>query len=419
MSTQAASKLRTRLEFDADADLASLRTATDKSLSIGQDVWRLRWRGQLTTAVAEDADLHTTCGALLDVLALYETELDRGAVQGADPMLDLAMVNVLVDRAPPGEIAAETDQALRSMRDATHGVAARIWYCRDDAGWIEDTEPSPTWLDDDPLTTGWVDKLLLPRLITQPSAFVLSLVHAVDDPSLHLYPSEIKAGSTDGWALRLDGLQIGTAAPRSATLTIGKPGKSGDGPQRKVFIEVFGQPRVTVSDAENPPAGQLSIANAAEGIRTLLRRFREADVRGAPISHRTRGGVRIIDEHTLEARLLNGQTRLQSTAEAELVLDDTAVARGSQFPTLWGHGAKARYLDAMLRRGTTPLAIELKVATGGQGRYYRRSLVQAVLYRHFIHNTPTLEPWFRSATRPLGYRGLHRRPDSDSLDSWI
>jgi len=63
-----------RLELDPDADLSSLRSATDMSLSIGRDVWRLRWRRQLTTVVAADADLHTTCGALLDVLALLETE---------------------------------------------------------------------------------------------------------------------------------------------------------------------------------------------------------------------------------------------------------------------------------------------------------------------------------------------------------
>lgn len=37
------------------------------------------------------------------------------------------------------------------------------------------------------------------------------------------------------------------------------------------------------------------------------------------------------------------------------------------------------------------------MATGGQGRYYRRSLVQLVLYRHFIRNAPGLEPWFRTA----------------------
>ena len=114
----------------------------------------------------------------------------------------------------------------------------------------------------------------------------------------------------------------------------------------------------------------------------------------------------MVDEHTLEARLLKGIVRAGD--DVGLVLDDPVVARGSQFPTLWGHGGPARYLDAMLRRGTTPLAIELKVATGGQGRYYRRALVQAVLYRHFIVNAPGLDPWFDAA-------GLDRRATEASI----
>lgn len=105
----------------------------------------------------------------------------------------------------------------------------------------------------------------------------------------------------------------------------------------------------------------------------------------------------IVDEHTLEARLLKGLTRLDY--DQQLVLDDQVVGRGSQFPTLWTDqpGGRAKYLDAMVRRDATPIAIELKVATGGQGRYYRRSLVQAVLYRYFITNAPGLDPWFQAA----------------------
>lgn len=344
--------------------------------------------------MAIDADLQTTCGALLDALAQLELALSEAERGGADPTLDLSAVNVLVDRSFPGEVPSETDQALRSMRDSTVGVVSRIWYRRGDAGWAEDCAAAPTWPLGDPVVERWVDRLLLPRLTAAPSRLARTLVEAVDDPSLQLYPSEVTAGSTDVWALRLDGLQIGTASPTTATLTIGKPGKSGDGPQRKVFIEVFRQPSVTVSTAEAPPPGALSVDDAAHGIRSLLRRFRAADVRGAPITHRARGEARIIDEHTLEARLLKGVIPF---ADAELVLDDDVVARGSQFPTLWGHGGRARYLDALLRRGDTPLAVELKVATGGQGRYYRRSLVQLVLYRHFIRNAPGLEPWFRAA----------------------
>lgn len=393
MSGAPSAALRARLETDVEAKMVSLRTGTDQALAIGRDVWRLRWRGQQTTAVASDAGLPTTCGAVLDALALRELALGSGRTAG--PAFDLAGVNVLVDRPLPGAVPSETDQALRSMRDAARATA-RIWYGRDGGGWVEDLAPAPTWPEGDARVQGWLRDLLLPRLTTPPGPLALALIRAVDDPSLHLYPSAINARSTDVWALRLDGLQIGTASALTAVLTIGKPGASGDGPQRKLFTDVFGQPSVTVSVAADTPIGHLSVVDAAEGIRVLLRRFRGADVRGAPITHRLSGGLAFVDEHTLEARLLKGLTHLADDDQG-LVLDDDVVARGSQFPTQWGHGADARYLDALLCRGRTPLAVELKVATGGQGRYYRRSLVQAVLYRHFIRNAPGLDPWFRAA----------------------
>lgn len=400
MNPETAAALRRRIESDPDADLSTLAPETDTALAIGKDVWRLRWRNQVTTAVAEDANLHTTCGALLDAIAVLET-----ATTDRDRGLDRSTVNVLIDRPLPDGHLSETDQAVRSLRDSVSGVQARVWYRRSDAGWVEDGGPAPTWHDDDPIVNGWVDDYLLPRLTTPPNGLAVQIVAAVDDPSLQLYPSAIKRGSTDTWALRIDGLQIGTAGATMATLTIGKPGKNGDGTQRTKFIEVFGRASVIVTVDADPAPGELTVHAAADGIRGLLRTFREADVRGAPLSHRAAAGVRFIDEHTLEARLLKGLAHL-SESEHQLVLDDCEVARGSQFPTLWGHGAKPRYLDALLRRGTTPLAVELKVATGGQGRYYRRSLIQAALYAHFIRHAPGLEPWFsaarldRSATRP-------------------
>lgn len=391
MNPETAASLRRRIELDADADQTTLATATDTGLAIGQDVWRLRWRNQVSTAVAEDAGLHTTCGALLDALAVLET-----TPPGQDGRLDPTTVNVFIDRPLPDGDLSETDQAMRSLRDAVLGVQARVWYRRDETGWAEDVGPAPTWSEDDPTVAGWVDDYLLPRLTSPPGGLAVEIVTAVDDPSLQLYPSAINRGVTDTWALRIDGLQIGIAGPSTATLTIGKPGKNGDGTQRTTFVEIFGRASATVTADVEPGPDELTVGAAAEGIRRLLRAFREADVRGAPLSHRAAAGVRFIDEHTLEARLLKGLAHL-TDSEHQLVLDDGEVARGSQFPTLWGHGAKPRYLDALLRRGTTPLAVELKVATGGQGRYYRRSLIQAALYAHFIHHAQGLEPWFRVA----------------------
>jgi hypothetical protein len=231
VGTAATEALRARLVGDPDVDLVSLRTSTDKSLSIGQDVWRLRWRGHLATAVAADADLHTTCGALLDVLATLEDAL-ADERSSNDPLLDLTSVSVLVERPLPGSEPTEVALALRSMRDAVLGVNTRIWYRDSEVGWTADGSPAPVWPEDDPVVSGWVADILLPRLKAQPSALALDLVETVGDPSIQLYPAPITSKTTGLFALRLDGLQIGTVSATVAQLSVGKPGKLGDGPQR-------------------------------------------------------------------------------------------------------------------------------------------------------------------------------------------
>lgn len=102
-------------------------------------------------------------------------------------------------------------------------------------------------------------------------------------------------------------------------------GKPGDGLQRKTFTTVV---RATEA-AEHPAVGGLPIVEAAVRIRALLSPVSRG--RRSWCAHRPphRGGVRVIDEHTLEARLLNGLTPIGSTANAELVRDDHVVARGS------------------------------------------------------------------------------------------
>lgn len=98
-----ADALRQRLEADPDADLTTLKVTTDRALAVGHDVWRLQWRAEATTAVAGDANLHTTCGALLDALVMIDAA-------SPDPAADRSVVNVLVDRLLPGEAPTETDR---------------------------------------------------------------------------------------------------------------------------------------------------------------------------------------------------------------------------------------------------------------------------------------------------------------------
>ena len=106
------------------------------------------------------------------------------------------------------------------------------------------------------------------------------------------------------------------------------------------------------------------------------------------------------NEHALESRVLRGLVPVEtSNGELELLrrADGARVNWGSQFPTRWGRTTArgARYLDALLRNGQIPWALELKIE-GPQsvGYYYRHAVAQAVLYRHFIRSATHLAPWF-------------------------
>lgn len=71
---------------------------------------------------------------------------------------------------------------------------------------------------------------------------------------------------------------------------------------------------------------------------------------------------------------------------------------GKPVPTLWGASGSARYIDALLHKGRTPWAIEMKVDIGGTGTgiggYNRHAISQAVLYRQFIRAATPLHVWF-------------------------
>ena len=65
-----------------------------------------------------------------------------------------------------------------------------------------------------------------------------------------------------------------------------------------------------------------------------------------------------------------------------------------QMPALFSPDGNARFIDAVLHDGDVPWCVELKVATGGQGEYYRHALTQAVLYREFLRSAVPIHAWF-------------------------
>ena len=207
-------------------------------------------------------------------------------------------------------------------------------------------------------------------------AIVTHLVKEVGLPDLRAYPQLTAKGE---WSIRVEGLQVGRAsADGTGWLDVGKTGKTGKtGPERTIWLQV--------SPAGQFPFETATVTEAAAKVREFAARLREMA-----------GGEQ--NEHVLESRILRGAVKVPIDGRPlELIRDDDGTVNwGSQFPTKWGPGRPARYLDALLRDPVdpkVPWAIEMKVRLS-EGQYYRHAVAQAVLYRHFIRKATALHFWF-------------------------
>ena len=224
-------------------------------------------------------------------------------------------------------------------------------------------------------------------------AIVTHLVKEVGLPDLRAYPQLTAKGE---WSIRVEGLQVGRAsADGTGWLDVGKLGKTGKtGPERTIWLQV--------SPAGQFPFETATVTEAAAKVREFAARLREMA-----------GGEQ--NEHALESRILRGAITVPIDGRPlELIRDDDGIVNwGSQFPTKWGPGRQARYLDALLRDPVdpSPWAIEMKVRLS-EGQYYRHAVAQAVLYRDFIRKATALHPWFdttSSTPRCAELRSSYRR----------
>jgi len=200
------------------------------------------------------------------------------------------------------------------------------------------------------------------------------LSRAVGEPSFRWYRSI----SDPRWSGRVEGLEVCTAKPNGAsgTLNVGKKGSTGkESSERKTFKKIADS---MAGDFELPK-DQIGVAKV---IRDIAHSRRDGDLAEAQ------------PEHRLEARILRGDVKV--IVDGGGLLDPAIPECPFQFPTYWASNGKPRFLDALMRKGTTPWAVEIKVATGGQASYYRHGVSQAVLYREFIRKAKALHPWVDS-----------------------
>ena len=204
----------------------------------------------------------------------------------------------------------------------------------------------------------------------KPPQLSLQLSKLVDHGSFRWYRSV----TGKEWSGRVEGLQVCTVQPDSGNiwLGVGKHGKNGNGGAREEFLKISKHGDKTFKASE--------IDDVAGIIRALVK-------------SRTHGNLnKFQKEHFLESRVLRGAEKLMVKGK---MLETVCRHDPFQFPTLWAPEGKARYLDALMRLGNVPWAVELKEPSGSsRGQGYRHAITQAVLYREFIRQAKDVHPWF-------------------------
>jgi len=204
----------------------------------------------------------------------------------------------------------------------------------------------------------------------KPPPLAMKLSENVDDDSFRWYRNI----TGNFWSGRVEGLQVCTVSDNShcGTLDVGQTGRKGDGEPRKVFLK---------------------IANHREGNFDESELTEVADIIKLLVESRKYGRLNDVErEHLLESRILRDAEKVVAKKG---ILEPVCSKYPFQFPTLWSPQGNPRFLDALMRLGNVPWAVELKEPKGSSpGQYYRHAITQAVLYREFIKRCKQLHPWF-------------------------
>lgn len=357
-----------------DINLEGSDDSSDYVNGVTSKVIRCRYDGQRAAAVGRDAGAKTQIAALLDLLHLHLT----GAGQYKNFLVQPDEVTLLLGGRHKNsrEAVDAVSTLIRSMRS---GPKARL------------LEHDQAWAPPGDLPCNFADKDLYPRwpgllaaVPDEPPQLVTDLVGRVNHPGVRAYPMLTQRGF---WSIRLEGLEVGRLSGDRGTLDVGKDSKDGAGRQSAARIAWTTEPGRTA------PIQIVDDERALARAAATIDRFADAWLPAQPNGTATRLEQ---NEHALESRILRGDVPIRAGGrDLQLLRKHDTVNWGSQFPTKWGREGSARYLDALMKDGRTPWAIEMKVrGAGGVSQYYRHAIAQAVLYREFIIAAQPLHFWF-------------------------
>jgi hypothetical protein len=358
---------RSRIEAWIASTTVGILSGSAK-LGIGSDVVRgPTGDGSAVAAVAGDAPFGTQVDALVDLLSwqhAFGLQVTAGRLVIGD-----------------GPHRTRVIDALSTLRDALKPAV----NCEPPALFVLDFDGTLTPLDAPAPSFacaggGWGMKFdewdaILPT--GQAGEFVNALAggEGAHLRAISLHPDL----TTPFWSIRIDGIRVGRihrSKEHPIRLEVGAAKEAGV--PNKDFVSIAGGPSIET-----------------ESIDTVI------DVVSKLAKHwRTKPGGHGQPEHALEAAILRGDAEVTTLNGVALGRVDVTphVLRAAQFPCLWSTdpGARARYLDVVMRTGSTPWAAELKIPSGGGGRQYRHAITQTVLYAAFIRGATPVHGWFSS-----------------------
>ncbi len=371
----------------------------DRHNSVSSAVIRCSYQGRRTVAVGGDASTEVCVGAVLDVLDMY---LHEGPTYAGGSVTADEVAIILGERRD-----TEGLDAIGSLLAAQRGGPAVRVLLASGSGAPVDLAVEAADFSTSPKAQHYLK--LMRDLESGPPALLRNVQERVGREELRAYPM---LTGNPWWSLRLEGLEVGRFRPGHGWLDVGKPGKTGlEGEARRKWRTAVGD--APLADLRDDPN---SIRTAARGLNDFAQAWLAPSGQGAAV-------VRQQNEHALESRILRGTCTVRvDTGPLQLLQPDSVTNWGSQFPTRWGHttGKAARYLDALMREGRVPWAVEMKVrGSGGVGGYYRHAVGQAVLYRHFIRSAAPLDDWFDShALDRTSCQAAVVVPDLDLQPAW-
>lgn len=380
----------------------------DNATSVSSKVIRGSLRGRRVVAVGSDADVWTQITALL---VLADLHLMHAPIAGAGAAVSSEATLILCDGRRLPQVTDPIGTLLAAMAGAADG-APRVEVLVGDAdGSLRPVRPVAPSFSSPATYLSWSG--LLHQVPDEPPRLLRDAVQAAGLACMRAYPM---LTAHPWWSLRMEGLEVGRfrgepGKPAQGWLGVGKPGAAGDSGARAAWKQAAGQAgeqRIEVTES--------SIADAAEILGRMADLWLARAASGTVPARQ--------NEHALESRILRGAVTL-TTAEGRTlqpIRPHPVVNWGSQFPTRWDSHTKTagRYLDALLRDGDIPWAVEMKVEGGSGFGYYRKAVAQAVLYRHFIRSAVPLADWFttRYGLDPTRCRACVVVPEP-SQASWL